>query len=63
MILLDDFPLWAVYVGIVIAVLVAAEIGFRLGIWLQRRDPDSGKTPMVADRLRAVLCFPISQER
>jgi hypothetical protein len=25
---------------------VAAEIGFRLGLWLQRRDPDSGKPPV-----------------
>ena len=46
MIILDRFPLWAVYLGTVVAVLVAAEIGFRIGIWLQRRDPDSGKTPM-----------------
>jgi hypothetical protein len=40
------FPLWAVYLGTVVLVLVAAEIGFRIGMWLQRRDPDSGKTPM-----------------
>ena len=46
MVLLDRFPLWAVYVGTVALVLIAAEIGFRIGIWLQRRDTDSGKTPM-----------------
>ncbi|MGD9148209.1 MAG: DUF4239 domain-containing protein [Anaerolineae bacterium] len=46
MVLLDQFPIWAVYLGTVAAVLVAAEIGFRIGIWLQRRDPESGKTPM-----------------
>jgi hypothetical protein len=46
MVLLDQFPIWAVYVGTVAAVLVAAEIGFRVGIWLQRRDPDSGKMPV-----------------
>jgi hypothetical protein len=33
-------------VGTVALVLIAAEIGFRIGIWLQRRDTDSGKTPM-----------------
>jgi len=44
--ILDRFPLWAVYLGTVAVVFVAAEIGFRIGIWLQRRDPDSGKTPM-----------------
>ncbi len=42
MIIMDMFPLWAVYVGTVVLVLVAAEIGFRIGIWLQRRDPASG---------------------
>ena len=46
MVLLDRFPLWAVYVGTVVVVLVVAEIGFRIGIWLQRRDPESGKTPL-----------------
>jgi hypothetical protein len=46
MILLDQFPLWVVFLVTVVAVLVAAEIGFRIGMWLQRRDPESGKTPM-----------------
>jgi hypothetical protein len=46
MVILDKFPIWAVYVGTVAVVLLAAEIGFRIGLWLQRRDPDSGKTPM-----------------
>ena len=45
MVILDQFPIWAVYLGTVVAVLVAAEIGFRLGIWLKRRDP-AAKTPM-----------------
>jgi hypothetical protein len=46
MVILDTFPIWAVYVGTVVVVLIATEIGFRIGMWLQRRDPDSGKTPM-----------------
>jgi hypothetical protein len=46
MVILDMFPIWAVYLGTVVVVLVAAEIGFRIGIWLKRRDPDSGKTAM-----------------
>ena len=46
MILLDQSPLWAVYVVTVILALVFAEIGFRLALWLQRRDPDSGKAPI-----------------
>jgi hypothetical protein len=44
MILLDQSPLWAVYVVTVVLALVFAEIGFRLALWLQRRDPDSGTT-------------------
>ena len=46
MIILDRFPIWAVYVGTVVVVLVAAEIGFRIGLWLQRRDPTSGQRQM-----------------
>ena len=44
--ILDMLPLWAVYIVTVIIVLVAAEIGFRLGMWLQRRDTSSGKVTM-----------------
>jgi hypothetical protein len=44
MVILDSFPIWAVFVLTVILVLIAAELGFRLGMWLQRRDPESGKT-------------------
>ena len=46
MVLLDQSPLWAVYVVTVVLALVFAEIGFRLALWLQRRDPDSGTTPI-----------------
>ena len=46
MVLLDSLPIWAVYLGTVVLVLLAAEIGFRIGMWLQRRDPSSAGTPM-----------------
>ena len=46
MVLFDNLPIWAVYLGTVAVSLVAAEIGFRIGIWLQRRDPSSAGTPM-----------------
>jgi hypothetical protein len=46
MVLLDESPIWAVYLVTVVVALVAAEVGFRIGMWLQRRDPDSGRTPM-----------------
>jgi hypothetical protein len=42
MILLDQAPLWVVYIVTVVLALVLAEIGFRLGLWLQRRDPAAG---------------------
>ena len=43
MAILDQFSLLWVYIGTVVLVMVAAEIGFQIGNWLQRRDPDSGK--------------------
>ena len=42
MVILDAFPIWAVFLGTLAAVLAAAEVGFRIGTWLQRRDPESG---------------------
>jgi hypothetical protein len=45
--ILDRFPIWAVYLGTVALVLVAAEIGFRIGIWLKRRDPTALKGQIV----------------
>ena len=46
MVTLDKFPIWAVYLGTVIFVLLTAEIGFRIGMWRQRRDPTSDKTAL-----------------
>ena len=44
MVLLDIFPILGVYIGTVILVLVAAEVGFRIGVWFQNRDSSSKKT-------------------
>ena len=41
MVILDKFPIWAVFLGTLAVVLVAAEVGFRIGNWLKRRDPES----------------------
>jgi hypothetical protein len=54
MILLDIFPLWLVYLITVAAVLIAAEIGFRVGSWMQRRDPEK-KTPVTGTVLGGLL--------
>ena len=46
MLLLDLAPIWLVYLVTVVIVLVASEVGFRIGLWMQHRDPESGGTPM-----------------
>jgi hypothetical protein len=55
MVILDKFPIWAVYLVTVALVFVAAEIGFRIGIWLQRRDPTSGKSPVTGTVVGGLL--------
>ena len=55
MVILDMFPIWAVYLGTVALVVVVAEIGFRIGLWLQRRDPDSVGTTMTAAGVGGML--------
>ena len=39
----------------VVVVLIAAEIGFRIGIWLQDRNPDSGDTRMTGTVVGGML--------
>ena len=46
MVFLDDSPIWLVYLVTVVVVFVSAEAGFWIGLWLQRRNPESGGTPM-----------------
>jgi len=46
MTVLDNFPIWAVYVGLVVVVLIAAEVGFRVGIWMQDRSDKPGEGRM-----------------
>ena len=55
MIFLDEFPIWAVYVGMVVVVLSTAEIGFRLGIWIQDRDPVLGETRITGTVVAGLL--------
>ena len=52
---MDMFPLWAAYVATVVLVLVAAEIGFRIGMWLQRRDPASGEIRVTGTMVGGML--------
>ena len=55
MVVLDKLPIWAVYLLTVVLVLVAAEIGFRVGMWLQRRDPDSKGSPVTGTVVGGLL--------
>ena len=52
---LDMFPIWAVFLGMVAIVLVAAEIGFRTGIWLQDRSSNPGETRITGSMVGGML--------
>lgn len=52
---LDQFSLVWVYIGSVVLVLIATEIGFQVGKWLQRRDPDSGTTLLTGPVVGGIL--------
>jgi hypothetical protein len=57
MILLDNFPLWAVYIGTVIILLAAAEIGYQIGIRLQRRDSSAKGAPITNTIVGGILAL------
>ena len=63
MVLLDNFPIWVVYLGTVAMQLLVAEIGFRIGIRIQRRDPSAEGQPItntVVGGVLALLAFIIA---
>lgn len=43
---LDDLPIWLAYVALVVVSLGAAEVGFRVGIWVQDRSDKPGESKM-----------------
>jgi hypothetical protein len=53
--MLDRIPIWAIYLFTVGLVLLVTEIGFRLGLWLQRRDPASLKGSVTAAVVTGLL--------
>lgn len=60
MVLLDTIPFWAVYLGTVVLQLLMAEIGFRIGIRIQRRDSSAEGQPItntVVGGMLALLAF------
>ena len=55
MFIVDMFPMWAVFLGTLALVLIAAEIGYRIGIWLQKRNASTGKTPITGAMVGGLL--------
>lgn len=55
MIMLDSLPIWGVYIATIALVLVVAEIGFRIGTWLQNRNPEPGKIPITGAVVGSML--------
>jgi hypothetical protein len=53
--MLDRIPIWAIYLFTVGLVLLVTEIGFRLGLWLQPRDPASLKGSVTAAVVAGLL--------
>jgi len=53
--ILSQSPIWVVYVVTVAVALVFAEIGFQLGLWLQRRGSEPGKTGISGTVVGGVL--------
>lgn len=43
--LLDRTPIWLLFTGTVLLLLVGSEIGYRLGVWQRAHRPDSDKAP------------------
>lgn len=51
----DNLPIWAVYIVTVAVVFLAAEAGFRIGIWRQQRDPASKGASMTGTVVGGML--------
>jgi hypothetical protein len=46
--LLDRSPVWLIYAGTVLLLLVGNEIGYRIGVWRRARMPEGEKAPATA---------------
>jgi hypothetical protein len=53
--MLDSFPIWVVYVGLVALMMLAAEVGFRAGIWMQDRNDKPGDSKMTGAMVGGML--------
>jgi hypothetical protein len=57
--LLDHIPLWAILAVLAILMLLAYELGYRLGVWWQERTPgeQEGPTGLLVGSLLALMAF------
>jgi hypothetical protein len=55
MFILDILPMWGVFLLTLVLVLIAAEIGYRIGIWLQQRNDSTGQTPITGAMVGGLL--------
>ena len=53
--ILEDLPLWVLFIGTVLIVLLATEVGFRLGLWLHARYPTMGKASMTGPLIGGMM--------
>jgi hypothetical protein len=54
-VILDTLPIWAVYVALVVLMLLGAEVGFRVGIWMQDRSDNPGESKMTGAVVAGML--------
>ena len=52
---LDKLPIWAFFIGMVIAVIAASEIGFYIGMRLQDRGSNPGESRMTSSVVGGML--------
>ena len=52
---LDILPIWVFFVGMVIVVLAASELGFYIGIRLQNRGSNPGESRMTSSVVGGML--------
>lgn len=58
--IVEELPLWAVYLGTVIIAFLATETGYRIALWLRRRNPTFGQSDAsgtVVGGMLALLAF------
>jgi len=55
MVILDKLPIWAVFLVTIAVVLLSAEIGFRIGAWMQKRNPATEKATITSTMVGGIF--------